>query len=265
MNLSPPTRAILAGALAVGVLATACGDDDGGQRDRADRRSGTTALEQPVIDPGDGGNYAPVVDPASFVDRIDNPYLPFLPGAKWVYEGTSGGEAERTEVVVTPERKLIQGISAVVVRDTVSVEGQVVEDTYDWFAQDREGTVWYLGEDVKDFENGKLVSRAGSWEHGVDGAVAGIVMPGSPRVGLAYRQEFYEGEAEDMAEIVRVDATADVPFGRFDRVVVTKDWNPLDPKVVERKQYAPGVGQIGGSKIAGGSEHLELVSYEPGS
>jgi len=264
MSLRSRSTMLLAGALMAGVLATACGDDDGPQAGPGERTPRTTALEQPVIDPGDGGNYAPVLDPANFVERIDNPYMPLRPGAKWVYEGTADGKTERTEVVVTDERKVIQGISAVVVRDTVTVEGQVVEDTYDWFAQDREDTVWYLGEEVKDFENGKVVSRAGSFEHGVDGALAGIVMPASPRVGLAYRQEFYEGEAEDMGEIVRVDATAQVPFGRFERVVVTRDWNPLDPKVVEQKQYAPGVGQIRGQKIAGGRERAELVSFEPG-
>ncbi len=264
MSLRSRSTMILAGALAAGVLAAACGDDGSPQAGPGERPTRTIALEQPVIDPGDGGNYAPVLDPANFVEQIDNPYMPLRPGAKWVYEGTADSKTERTEVVVTPERKVIQGIWAVVVRDTVTVEGQVVEDTYDWFAQDREGTVWYLGEEVKDFENGKVVSRAGSWEHGVDGALAGIVMPASPRVGLAYRQEFHEDEAEDMGEIVRVDATEQVPFGRFERVVVTKDWNPLDPKVVERKQYAPGVGQIRGQKIAGGRELAELVSYEPG-
>jgi hypothetical protein len=255
------TTKLLAGVLALGLLAAACGDDGSDGRVAAPAASAVT----PVIDPGDGGNYAPVLDPADFVDRIDNPYLPFLPGATSVYEGVSGGKPERIEVVVTPERKQILGISAVVVRDTVTVDGEVVEDTFDWFAQDRDGNVWYLGEAVQDFENGKLASTGGSWEAGVDGAVAGIVMPATPAIGDVYRQEFSVGEAEDMFEIVAVDATETVPAGQYDRVVVTKDWNPLEPDVIEEKRYAPGVGLIAERKIAGDRGRAALVRFAPGS
>ena len=157
----------------------------------------------PVIDPGDGGVYAPTLDPENFVDVVDNPYFPLLPGSRWVYEGDSDGVAERVEVDVVDERRDIAGISATVVRDTVYVDGEITEDTYDWFAQDADGNVWYLGEDTHEFENGVAVNDAGAWEHGVDGALAGIVMPAEPTVGHAYRQEFYEGEAEDMGEIGR--------------------------------------------------------------
>jgi hypothetical protein len=255
------TRKLLAGVLALGTLAAACGGGDGESRVATTASTATT----PVIDPGDGGHYAPVLDPADFVDRIDNPYLPLLPGASWTYEGVSGGGPERVEVVVTPERKLILGISAVVVRDTVTVDGEVVEDTFDWFAQDRGGNVWYLGEAVQDFEHGTLVSTAGSWEAGVDGAVAGIVMPATPAVGDAYRQELSAGEAEDMFEIVGIADTETVPAGRYERVVVTKDWNPLEPDVIEQKHYAPGVGLIAERKIAGDRGRAELVHFMPGS
>jgi hypothetical protein len=218
-----------------------------------------------VIDPGDGGNYEPEVQPGDFVSEIDNPYLPLAPGARWVYEGESDGETERTEVVVTPERKEVFGTSAVVVRDTVSVDGEVVEDTYDWFAQDAEGNVWYLGEASQDYEDGQPAGTAGSWEAGVDGALPGIVMPAAPTVGDAYRQEYYVGEAEDMAEVVEVGAAEEVGAGAYDEVVVTKEWNPLEPDTVEQKYYAPGVGMILEEQVAGGDGRAELIEHTPGS
>jgi hypothetical protein len=245
--------------LAVALVPACGGDDDDGTS------SGTTAATSaeatPVIDPGDGGNYAPEVDPASFVDVIDNPYFPMLVGSEWIYEGESDGEAERVEIIVTDEPKTVMGIAATVVRDSVYVEDELVEDTYDWFAQDQEGNVWYLGEDSTEYENGEAVSTEGSWEAGVDGALPGIVMPAEPAVGDAFRQEFYVGEAEDMFEIIEVGGSVEVPAGSFDEVVTTSDWNPLEPEVIEEKQYAPGVGKIREEKVAGGAEVSELIEY----
>jgi hypothetical protein len=222
------------------------------------------AATGPVVDPGDGGNYAPALDPADFVETIDNPLLPYLAGARWVYEGESGGEPERTEVTVTDQRRDIQGISATVVRDTVYAGDQLIEDTYDWFAQDREGNVWYLGEDTSEYENGEVVSKAGSWEHGVDGAYAGIVMPAQPAVGQAFRQEYYPGEAEDMAEVLRTGETLPGRYGPYQDVVVTEDWTPLEPETIENKAYAPGIGMVYSTHVAGGLETIELVAYTPG-
>ena len=141
-----------------------------------------------VIDPGDGGQYAPAIEAANFVDTVDNPYFPLAGGSRWIYDGTSEGEAERVDVVVTLRASTILGISATIVRDTVTIAGEVVEDTYDWYAQDRDGNVWYLGEAVQDFENGQVISMAGSWEAGVDGAYPGIVMKADPKVGDSYRR-----------------------------------------------------------------------------
>lgn len=217
----------------------------------------------PVIDPGDGGNYHPDIDPTEFVDTIDNPYMPLAVGSSWIYEGGDGEEIEDVEVVVTDQRKRVMGIDATVVRDTVHIDGELVEDTYDWFAQDREGNVWYLGETVKNYENGRLADTEGSWEAGVDGALPGIVMPAAPRVGMAYRQEFWEGEAEDLGEIKEVGGTQEVPAGRFDDVLTTTDWNPLEPAVIEEKQYAPGVGLIREQKVAGERGLVELVEFSP--
>ncbi len=215
--------------------------------------SGSASVEA-VIDPGDGGQYAPILNAATFVDTVDNPYFPLTPGSRWFYDGTSDGESEHNEVVVTGERRAILGISATVVRDTVSVGGSVVEDTYDWYAQDRDGNVWYLGEASSDIENGQVVSTAGSWEAGVDGAYPGIVMKADPQVGDAYRQEYYVGEAEDLAEVLEIGA---------DRLL-TREWNPLDPEVVEEKAYERGVGLVVEEKVRGGEGAMTLTSFTQG-
>jgi hypothetical protein len=216
--------------------------------------------DAPVIDPGDGGSYTVRLDPAAFVDRIDNPWLPFTPGSRWVYESDAG---ERNEVVVTDQTRAVMGITATVVHDTETRNGELVERTADWFAQDRDGNVWYLGEDTKAFDNGR-VSPAGSWEAGVDGALPGIIMKADPRVGDAYRQEYYRGEAEDMGKVVRVGDTETVPFRSFDGLLVTQDWTPLEPEVVEEKYYARGVGLVLETTIRGDSERNQLISYQTG-
>jgi hypothetical protein len=216
------------------------------------------------IDPGDGGEYMVALDPASFVTVIDNPLLPLIPGSSWSYESIGSDEVERIEVTVLEETRMVMGIPATVVRDTVTVDDEIVEDTYDWFAQDDAGNVWYLGEDSKEYEGGVVISTAGSWEAGVDGALAGIVMEASPQVGDAYRQEFYPGEAEDMAEVVRVGAAETVAFGSYADVTVVKEWTPLQPNVVEEKNYSAGVGLILEVAVKGGEGRIELVSFQPG-
>jgi len=262
----PPHRlpaAALASMLSLSVLA-ACGSDSA---TTATESSTTTTTIAPVIDPGDGGVYAPELDPADFVDVVDNEYFPLPVGAHWVYEGPGDepGTKEHILVEVLPEKKVVLGISATVVRDTVTADGVLLEDTYDWYAQDREGNVWYLGEDVKNYEDGKLVDTDGSFEAGVDGALPGIVMPGNPTVGQAYRQEFYEGEAEDMGEIVAIGGEATVPAGHYTNVLVTKDWNPLEPEVVEQKTYAPGVGVIFEEHVQGDTGSSALHEFALGS
>jgi hypothetical protein len=249
---------MVAGLALAGLGGAACGGGGGGSTSAG---ATTTTAPPPtsVIDPGDGGEYSPAIDPASFVTTIDNPYLPLAPGARWVYEGSADGEPEHTEVVVTDQRRDVMGIPAVVVRDTVSVRGQVVEDTFDWYAQDQDGNVWYLGEDTKEYDNGEVTSTAGSWEAGVDGALPGIVMTAHPEVGQAYRQEFYPGQAEDMAEVTAVGATKTVARGNYGDVVVIKEWNPLEPDVIEQKYYAPGIGVIAEETLAGGDDRSELT------
>jgi hypothetical protein len=197
---------------------------------------------------------------------IDNPYLPLRPGSRWVYRETQAdGTVQRIVVKVTRRTRLIaNGVTARVVRDTVTENGQLVEDTFDWYAQDLRGNVWYLGEDTKEYENGKVVSTAGSWEAGVDGARPGIVMLARPRVGRTYKQENRPGAAEDTARVLSLDDQAEVPAGHFRRVVLTKDWNPLDPKVLEYKLYARGVGLVMAIGVSGGGDREELVSFRRG-
>ena len=154
-----------------------------------------------------------------------------------------------------------RGISATVVRDTVSAGGRVAEDTYDWYAQDKDGNVWYLGEDTTAYEEDGTTSKEGSWEYGVDGALPGIVMPANPTVGDSYRQEYYQGHAEDVAEVVKVGETKTIDIGEYTDVVVTEDWNPLDPEIIENKYFAPGVGLIFAEHTAGPAESEELVEF----
>jgi hypothetical protein len=206
------------------------------------------------------------LDPADFVARIDNPYWPMIPGTTWVYRETDrDGTVQRVEVTVTDRTKTILGIEATVVHDVVTEDGELIEDTYDWYAQDTAGNVWYLGEATKEFENGKVTTTAGSWEAGVDGAQAGIIMLGDPEVGMRYRQEHYAGEAEDEGEILSLDEQADVPFGSFDGVLMTKDTTPLDPDVLEHKLYAEGIGPVLVLGLSGGGGREELVRFERGA
>ncbi len=203
--------------------------------------------------------YRPEIDPGDFVEGIDNQYMPLFPGDTFVYEGDTGEGLEHIEVEVTDEKREVMGVRCTVVLDTVTIDGEVVEVTHDWYAQDKEGNVWYFGEDSGEYEDGKLVSTAGSWEAGVDGAQPGIVMPAQPVVGEEYRQEYYEGEAEDMAEVVSLDETETVATGSYSGCLKTREWTPLEPGVTEFKYYAPGIGLILETAGESESQRIELV------
>ena len=205
------------------------------------------------------------LEPADFTTEIDNPYWPMQPGSHWVYRETDGeGRVQRVDVTVTDQTKVVDGVEAVVVHDLVTERGEKVEDTLDWYAQDKDGNVWYLGEDTKEYEDGKVVSTEGSWEAGVDGAQAGIIVPAKPEQGLTYREEHYAGEAEDTAEVLSVEGKAQVPFGTFDDALITRNFTPLEPTVVELKFYARRVGPVLVVQTSGGASREELVRYTEG-
>jgi hypothetical protein len=203
------------------------------------------------------------LNPADFTTRITNPYWPMRPGARWVYRETdSEGTKQRVVVTVTNRtRKIANGVTARVVHDVVKEGRQLVEVTDDWYAQDKAGNVWYLGEFTKEYENGRFRNTKGSFEAGVDGAQPGIAVPARPRPGLRYRQEYYKGHAEDKARVVSLREQAEVPLGHFRRVLMTRDVNPLDPKVLEFKFYARGVGPVLAISVSGGSDREELVRH----
>ena len=240
------------GAAAAAILAGACG----GPPPIADIPPEIPRNPAALID---GEPYSPEIDPANFAHRIDNPYLPLIPGTRLSYRGISDGERETEEFVVTGRTRTILAVETTVVHDRVFVAGELVEDTFDWFAQDRNGNVWYFGEASRDYEDGKVVSTKGSWEAGVDGALPGIVMLAAPQIGDVYRQEYYAGEAEDVGEVVSLEKKVQVPYGSFGDVLVTEDRNPLEPRVLENKYYAPGVGVVFEELVRGGEGYLELV------
>jgi hypothetical protein len=225
-----------------------------------------------VAKPGSGGlpqGSEPVqLDPRDFTTNIDNPYWPMKPGSRWVYRETDPeGTKQRVVVTVTHKTKRIaNGITARVIRDVVTEKGTPVEVTDDWYAQDKAGNVWYLGEHTTEYVNGKPATTEGSFEAGVDGAQPGIIMPAKPRAGLSYRQEYYKGHAEDKAAVLSLREQVEVPFGHFGagRVLMTRDLNPLKPKILEYKFYARGVGPVLAVGVSGGSDREELVSFRPG-
>jgi hypothetical protein len=213
-----------------------------------------------------GGRYDPILDPAHFLSPAataanPNPYLPLVPGATRVYRG----DGERITVTVTPDTKTVGGIVAMVVRDVVVTDpgGALIEDTLDYFAQDVDGNVWYLGELSQSFENGELSSLDGSWRAGVDGAKPGIVMKAAPMVGDTYRQEFAIGDAEDAGEVISTTGSETVPAASCEgNCVITRDFTPIEPDAEENKYYKAGVGLILEVNVEDGGR-VELVSMTP--
>jgi hypothetical protein len=202
--------------------------------------------------------YDPDIDPRDFRAPRANPYFPLTPGTTRIYEKETAEGLERVETTVTGDRRTILGVACVVVRDVASLEGEVVEDTLDYFAADRHGNVWYFGELAMNFEDGLLHDLDGSWIAGEGGARPGIIMQAVRFPGDVYRQEFFANDAEDAARITAIDRTVRVPFGTFTNCLETLDFTPLEPDHLERKFYAPGVGPVLEVNVATG-ERLELI------
>jgi hypothetical protein len=209
------------------------------------------------------GTYNPKIDPANFVRKIDNRYLPYKPSMRTHFVGVRGTTRQTDNQVVLHRTVTILGVTCTVVRDTVSERGRAVERTDDFHAQDRQGNVWYMGEDS--FERnkaGRFVKASDSWRGGVNGGKPGIIMPADPKRGDAYRQEYYPpGKALDEARVLRLDAKRTVPFGSFKHVLVTSEFSPAEPQT-ERKYYARGVGEIAEQVVKGHHEAFRLVSLK---
>jgi hypothetical protein len=256
MNIQQPLACALC-VLATGIALAACGDDE------------STGNSNPNVSKALPQGSEPVdLKPTDFSLEIDNAYWPMSRGNRWVYRETNTkGTKEKVVLEVTDRTKTIaNGVEARVIRDAATEKGVPVEITDDWYAQDKDGNVWYFGEAVDNYENGKVVDHDGSWEAGVKGAQPGIAMPANPEPGLAYRQEYSKGIAEDRGEVITVgEERVEVPFGFFNRdVLMTRDLAPLEPKVQELKFYAPGVGPILSVHTDGAGGRAELLRYRAG-
>jgi hypothetical protein len=248
-------RPLTLGVIAVFALVAVSCDSDRSPSNTALGTTGSPSTSPVAV----ASDYAPDINPDDFVATIDNPLLPLEPGSVFKLRVETEDEVEHETITVTDRTKEVMGVTTTVVRDVVSVRGGPVEFTYDWYAQDKEGNVWYFGEDTAEYADGKVVSRKGSWEAGVDGAQPGIIMNAHPQINDAYWQEYYVGEAEDMYWVVGTGESKSVPFGDFDNVVHTLEWTPLEPKIVVEKFYAPGVGLITEHALSGGKENVQLI------
>jgi hypothetical protein len=245
-----PSRGRVLAVAAIGTLClSSCSGGDGAAATDTGAR---TALPQ--------GSERVELDPADFTVDITNAYWPMEVGDRWVYEETDGeGGAQRVEVTVLDETRTVAGIEARVVHDLVTQDGATVEDTLDWYAQDADGNIWYLGERTAEYENGQVVSTEGSWETGVDGAQAGIIVPADPQPGLSYRQEYLEGEAEDEAVVLSTSESVETPVGSWTDALLTRDTTPLQRDIAELKLYARGVGPVLVLQTSGGASRETLV------
>jgi len=201
-------------------------------------------------------------DPSGFVAQVDNPYLHFAPGRVFIYQSQTPDGLELDSVLVTNLSKTILGIAATVVHDKVYLNGSLTEDTFDWYAQDTLGNVWYLGEDSKQILNDVVVGTEGSWEAGVNGALPGIIMLAQPKVGTQYQQEFAAGVAEDNAKVMNLSANVSVAYGSFTGCLKTEEWTPLEPGAREQKFYKAGVGLLLDVQPKGGGIRDELTAIQ---
>jgi hypothetical protein len=233
----------------------------GAMRKRAVLAAGIAALVggSVFVSMAHGATSTPsAVDPSNFVTHVTNPYFPLKLGTVFTYKGMKDGQQQTDRVEVTHRTKTIVGVKATVVHDVATHQGKVLEATFDYYAQDKQGTVWYFGEDTKSFENGH-VSTEGSWLTGRNNARPGIIMEADPHVSDGYRQEYLKGHAEDQAWVVATDARFHVPYGTFSPAIKSFEWSRLEPDVIDEKDYGRGVGIIREISKTGGHETAFLV------
>jgi hypothetical protein len=237
------------------LASAACESNSGSSAAKPSKSSSSPGLSEVAAGPP----YRPNIDPSNFVRRVDNPLFPLIPGTTYKLRGETPGGIEHETVEVTSRTKSILGVTATVVKDVIKMKGQVAESTFDWYAQDRDGNVWYFGEDTAEYENGKVTSREGSWEAGVKGAQPGIIMNASPQLTDSFRQEYQKGVAEDMYWVVATNDSIKAAGRQLHNIVRTIEWNPLEPTVVDEKFYAPGLGLVSERALAGGKETITLL------
>jgi hypothetical protein len=248
-------RAVLAAAGPT-LLAAGCG---GGSPVTAPSSTPATTTASAAALAPVHGRYVPRIDPSDFVSTIDSRYFPLRPGTGYHFTGVRGSAPQTDDMVVTHATKRILGVDCTVVRDTVSERGVPIERTYDWYAQDTHGNVWYMGERSLERSGAGPFKLAGdSWESGVKGARPGIIVPGHPRPGEAYRQEYYPpGQALDEAHVIALDGHVTVPTGRYRHVLVTSEYSPLEPQT-EQKYYVAGLGEVAERVVKGHHEAFQL-------
>jgi hypothetical protein len=185
--------------------------------------------------------------------HVTNPWFPLAPGSRYIYSGIKDGQRSREVLTVTQRRKTISGKPCAVVEDRLFVRGRLAERTTDWYTQDAQGNVWYYGEETATLDRkGHVTGTSGTWRAGVAGAQPGIYMPAHPRVGQTGRQEYFKGEAEDHFKVLSLLGT---------NAVLTQEWTPLEPRVIDHKLYVRGIGVVLEQAQRGGNERNELVSF----
>jgi hypothetical protein len=251
-------KVLIAGSLAL--LAAACGKSGS-----SSASSPTGTVSAPATVSSSASGYHPVIDAANFQAVVDNPWFPLKPGSTWTYTGTKDGEPSRDVYVVTRDTKIIGGVPCVIISDRLYLSGVLEERTSDYYTQDRQGNVWYFGEDTAELDkNGNVKSTEGSWLTGQDGAQPGIFMQANPTVSQTFRQEYYAGHAEDQFKVVSLASPVTVPYGAFSDALLTQEWTALEPDVLDHKYYAKGVGEVAELSVKGPVERARLVSYTTG-
>ncbi len=218
-----------------------------------------------TIQSGAGPGWPKTLTSSDFVRRVDNPYFPLEPGSHYRYRGVKEGKPIVDVMRVTHRTKTVLGVKATVVHDEVLIHGKPREVTNDYYAQDKRGNVWYFGEATKELTaSGRVTTHEGSFLAGRRGARAGLFFPAHPRPGVSARQEFSKGHAEDHFQVLDRHARISVPFVSSRNAVRTKEWTPLEPKVLDNKYYVRGVGTVKEIAVKGPVERLHLVAFKRG-
>jgi hypothetical protein len=209
---------------------------------------------------GPGRQYHPPIDPASFSPNVTNKFFPLRPGTTLVYTGTKDGEQALDLVATTSRTRVVAGVRTRVVEDRLYLDNVLAERTSDYYTQDRCGNVWYFGEDTAELDrHGHVVSTEGTWHAGVDGAQPGVFMQAHPQLGRRFRQEWSEGQAEDVFKVVSRSSRIRVPYGSFRHALRTEETNALEPDVLDNKYYVRGIGEVAELSVKGPREVLKLV------